>query len=745
MDSTVSSNGDEVASQQQQQQQQQEEQNPDQDNETPPIPDDDWTITTGVSSTASEEEAQEEMQRRRRRKERERQRERWSRLSRSDGFVTCTVLFLLVGVGIPVAWFGNITGRDQPNDYLEPVSSELVEGDTPLLAIAGDSGHTCAIRREDGSVFCWSKQIGVPPTLPPAFQVAVGDGFSCALHENTWNENIFSDFELGGNQTVPQDVGIVSCWGGDFQADVLQPPSNLGDVVELVASGESACAIQANNKTGICWGFFEFGKDILQVPHRLEKIYLPKETSLKKLCAVMEDDQRLQCWSITAGSELSIETLFVPNTLGTITNMAMMNAFACAIPEQTGRIVCWFYDGTEGPIISADLSSMDLIGLYPGPEDSFCVIDTDNNPSCYNKAGMVLEIPPEVGKLTFITAGENHFCGLQVPNNNGVCWGYYARPGTLSPLTELPMVGKEIVAGDHRTCLARMDFGVACWGFFGFQLRVEPSSVVMGGVVTCVIDAADDLAKCVIGDQTFILVDAVKHISINQNDLICTIAKDDDTVRCYLVGCTESMRFGTQQWRCFGATNFEGNPATQLTGTSLDSLYLSESHFCGISSTSDRRLQCWQNLSTQKIDGNLSDEPENYPLENIPNDLGPVADVALGTFFTCAVEVEGSIRCWGDPDEYGNDYILENVPNEKDYVAIAATKYEVCAITADDRSVDCWGRPFISARYVPEGLKGVVQLSGGTDHFCAMTTTNESVCWGSNNDGELALQYVGRS
>jgi alpha-tubulin suppressor-like RCC1 family protein len=34
-------------------------------------------------------------------------------------------------------------------------------------------------------------------------------------------------------------------------------------------------------------------------------------------------------------------------------------------------------------------------------------------------------------------------------------------------------------------------------------------------------------------------------------------------------------------------------------------------------------------------------------------------------------------------------------------------------------------------------LTGIVQLTAGTDHTCALTTTGEARCWGGNSDGQL--------
>ena len=146
--------------------------------------------------------------------------------------------------------------------------------------------------------------------------------------------------------------------------------------------------------------------------------------------------------------------------------------------------------------------------------------------------------------------------------------------------------------------------------------------------------------------------------------------------------------------------------------------------------------------------------------------------IATGKYHTCAVLAEGSVRCWGygayGALGYGNTNSVgvsqtpasvgpvDLGPGRK-AVAISAGSYHTCAIL-DDGSVRCWGYGangrvgYGSTKNVgtmpattPDKL-GPVKLgagrtakaiSAGGAHTCAVLDDGSVRCWGYGNEGQL--------
>jgi alpha-tubulin suppressor-like RCC1 family protein len=90
--------------------------------------------------------------------------------------------------------------------------------------------------------------------------------------------------------------------------------------------------------------------------------------------------------------------------------------------------------------------------------------------------------------------------------------------------------------------------------------------------------------------------------------------------------------------------------------------------------------------------------------------LSGVAQVGAGGLFSCARLTNGTVRCWG---------------------------------ASADGQIGNGGVPSTSTTAVvksPSGagpLQGVTQISVGSEHACAHLSTNEIVCWGRNQHGQL--------
>ncbi len=127
-----------------------------------------------------------------------------------------------------------------------------------------------------------------------------------------------------------------------------------------------------------------------------------------------------------------------------------------------------------------------------------------------------------------------------------------------------------------------------------------------------------------------------------------------------------------------------------------------------------------------------------------------------GGFYSCALSTTGGVKCWGY-NRYGEvgdgTTVQRNTPVNvvglsSGIMQIASGDYHSCALTSAG-GVKCWGFNLYGGlgngstidSSVPVeviGLtSGVVSISAGRDHTCAVTSGGAVKCWGYNGQGQL--------
>lgn len=320
------------------------------------------------------------------------------------------------------------------------------------------------------------------------------------------------------------------------------------------------------------------------------------------------------------------------------------------------------------------------------------------------------------GPVLQVATGSSHTCAL-LEGGTVRCWGQ-ASNGKLgygntndigdnelpSSAGDVSVGGKavQVTAGRQHTCALIEGGTVRCWGLndhgqLGYgnttnigdnELPSSTSTVDVGGAVSDLAAGADvTCARLTTGK-----------------------------VRCWGQGFYGVLGYGN--------TNDIGDNEAPATagdvniGGNVAQLSVGWNHACAVLDSG--KIRCWGVGSAGALGyGN----PAWIGDDETPASAGDVnvgalaAEVAAGTFMTCARLTNGNLRCWGDGQHAGGGLGYANKLVIGDNEAPA---------TAGDVNV---------------GVT-VTQITAGFDHVCALTTTGSLRCWGNGGVGRLGYGNV---
>ncbi len=157
-------------------------------------------------------------------------------------------------------------------------------------------------------------------------------------------------------------------------------------------------------------------------------------------------------------------------------------------------------------------------------------------------------------------------------------------------------------------------------------------------------------------------------------------------------------------------------------------------------------VQCW-GLSDNGANGSSTDH-----LIATTVLTGAIA-VDTGDSHTCAVMSNQTVQCWGRNDEGQlglgagaptSTTTPTTVPGLTGVVAITAGVNHTCALRTNGK-VSCWGAGgTVDVHLTPfeYSLTNVVAIAGGFNHTCALRADKTMECWGSNDQGQLGVGHT---
>ena len=213
--------------------------------------------------------------------------------------------------------------------------------------------------------------------------------------------------------------------------------------------------------------------------------------------------------------------------------------------------------------------------------------------------------------------------------------------------------------------------------------------------------------------------------------------------------------------KCWGVARVNGtmdnsSTATDFPGLSSGVASVSAGGGQACAVLTSGALKCWgRNMRGELGDGTTTDSLTPVQVSGLTSG---VASVTIGNQHVCALLTIGSVQCWGAgySGQIGDNSFspterptpTQVVGLNSGVVAITAGMEFNCALLSTG-AVKCWGRGDdgqlgdgtngnVATPVQVTGLtSGVVAISAGDSHVCALMDSGAVKCWGSNLDGQL--------
>ena len=293
----------------------------------------------------------------------------------------------------------------------------------------------------------------------------------------------------------------------------------------------------------------------------------------------------------------------------------------------------------------------------------------------------------------------------------------------------------QVSAGGFHTCALTSSGGVKCWGW-NWSGQLGNGSNISSNVPVDVSGLSSGVSAISAGGIYYTAVGTHAHS--------CALTSSGG-VKCWGWNGNGELGDGTTIW-----SNVPVNVSGLSTGVSAISA--GGTHTCAL--TSSGGVKCWgYNHYGQLGDGTTADS--TIPT-NVSGLSSGVSGISVGIEHTCAVLSIGALKCWGwnEDGQLGNgNNTNSNVPLDvsglsSGVLAISAGWRHTCALLSTG-AIKCWGWNGRSQlgngtntdSNVPVNVSGISSggsaVSAGQFHTCALLSAGGVKCWGDNDWGQL--------
>ncbi|MNU63904.1 putative Ig domain protein [compost metagenome] len=388
----------------------------------------------------------------------------------------------------------------------------------------------------------------------------------------------------------------------------------------------------------------------------------------------------------------------------------------------------------------AELALGNTTGLITGTSSSigkwrFAVKATWKTLSA--QAEYVIEITGTPGdyKFTKLSAGSDFTCGITIAGKVA-CWGSGGsnRLGINSATsTSLPKdvagIAKDasmvtLGTGNTAACATTSTGAMMCWGTPG---EVTGASGAFAQLSANYASGVTDIGLKV-SFGCYVVSGAVKCQGWNGDSMTTGLPASNGWV-------------------------YTPNTPSGLTSGYKD-VAVGSDHACALSTGG--AVKCWGLRTNGRLgNGSVATTAVSTPV-NVTNMTSGAKAIAAGTDFTCGITSTSGVKCWGNntSGQIGNGTTTQ-APTAVDVNGLTANVKEIaagsshaCALT-NAGAVKCWGNNASgklgngltlnsSAPVDVVGLdSGVVSITAGPSHTCALMSTGDYKCWGANGSGQL--------
>jgi alpha-tubulin suppressor-like RCC1 family protein len=629
--------------------------------------------------------------------------------------------------------------------------------------ISAASDHTCALAdvdlRDDngatGFVVCWGVDEFVGQGIGEGAKVRIKPVI--VLNENNKPlTNVVAIHTANARGCALKADGTVACWRS---GQVAKPLAGFTGAVAIALGANHDCALQAGGSV-MCVGSNDIGQlggGVTGAP-QTTPVSVAGLTDAVAISAgfghtcALRSSGSVACWGANNEGQLGDGSLVSSATMLAVKNLSDAVAITAGLQHSCalragGAVVCWG-NNAKGQLGSGT--------------------QVNNSTTTLAVSGL--------GDAVAISASERsqHTCALRA-GGTMVCWGFNAvgqlgngtttialSPVAVSELTDVVAFS----AGALHTCAIKSDASAFCWGLNdlgqlgdtkGFDnVSALPSSLVTANssvpskvveklwnfvpnapittptgtvtvppITTTTTIACTDTPTALVTPTA--LLDAGGGVSFNMTGFVRGVA---NTIYSYLGSVVNST-----------ATNIVwtwGDGSANSSGTSVDKIWTKPGVY---------------NASLQSLIGGVSATGNKQVAM-----AGEPISASKSFRHTCALKPDGTVACWGDNSigQLGNGSTAvsnftgtQTVAGLTGVIALTTGAEHTCALKTGG-SVVCWGGNSLNqlgdgtavGKTVPvavSNLTGVTAIAAGKFHTCAIKSTPSVtlVCWGSNSARQL--------